>query len=169
MRVNHFAGFGRYMEQDAPPPDPMGGGMPPQQPQQPPQKKNVKTPFMSTVRSQIHVPIEQWYTSTFEVENTCMGSWDEKTQQCDGDFIREPTPFNVVAHDDYNVTIRSVPNAMSKWASDLDKVITKTKGSEMGESREYTIPRKRFDQLVKPKNYQGADYQTASQTAMAPK
>jgi hypothetical protein len=80
-------------------------------------------------------------------------------------LIRSPRPFYVTEFDDGTVTIRSVQNpGLDGDGNDSDDEIDLDDKDDPDEN-EFTIPRKAFYQLLEPPNFQGANYQQASQTA----
>jgi hypothetical protein len=139
---NYFTGFCKFVELAAP--DALLGGTP------------------ATVKSQVHLPIQTWYTTPFPISGVCLGQM--KGDKCDGDPIREPQYFKVFKHDNSNVWIRKVPNPMATGKTlAQDQEISLDPGADDGQSKEVSIPRKYFDMLVGPKRYNGADYAGASQ------
>ena len=153
--VNFFRGF-RLFAEAAPP-----GSQPPlPQPQQPQQQKAPG--YLDTIKKQQRVPKKLWFGMPLMIGAN-------KQIKMDGKVFRGPMAFHVTEFDDTTVTMKLVRNPMDfSNLEDLDDEIDLDNTNDGGEQL-FTIPRSVFEKLLEPDNVPGADFATASQTALAPR
>lgn len=146
--VNFFEGFREFAQPPLP------------EPQQPQQQKAPG--YLNTVKKQVRVPKKLWFGMPLSIGAN-------KTLRMDGKLFKGPMTFYVTEFDDSTVTMKLVRNPMDFSNEDdpddeFDPDNTDTDGEQV-----FTIPRSQFEKLLEPDNIPGADFATASQTALAPR
>lgn len=157
--VNLFKGFRLFAEEGQPPlPQPQQS----QQQKAPGFRSSLGTNYANTIKKQIRVPKKLWFGMPLSIGAN-------KTINLDGRLFKGPMTFFVTEFDDKTVTMKLVRNPMDfSFMDDPDDEIDPDNMDDGGE-QQFTIPRSTFEKLLEPDNYPGADFATASQTALAPR
>jgi len=125
-------------------------------------EEEVAPGYLDTIKKQERVPKKLWFGMPLSIGAN-------RTIKLDGRLFKGPMTFYVTEFDDSTVTMKLVRNPLDFTnAEDPDDEIDFDNTDDGGE-QSFTIPRSAFEKLLEPDNFQGADFATASQTALAPR
>ena len=118
--------------------------------------------YFATVKKQQRIPKKLWLGMPFSI-----GA--DKTIKLDGKLFKGPMTFYVTEFDDKTVTMKLVRNPMDFSNADDPDDEVDPENTNDGEEQNFTIPRSQFEELLEPNQFPGADFASASSTALQPR
>lgn len=108
----------------------------------------MESKYLDNIKNQFGVQKHLWMGMPIVLSNVKLGD----------DFFREPTTFYVSDFDKSIVTIKTVLNPLYDLEFDKDEEIITDRNTQ----KEFTLSRKKFEELLEPENFTGADFSSAS-------